>query len=391
MRIGLDCRPLQTTSGVRGIGAYVRQLAAELIKILPDGDILRPILWSGKDGEKKFLSPEDLPEQLKSQALYIQAPQWGKMQWLADSLNASVWKQTASEIDLIHFTSPFELDMGIPNAVLPVPKIVTLHDLMSITHADILLTGKYKLLKPVFRYMAKMLKHADMLICVSRHTQEEMKRLLAPQIPNSALVLQGAGAQFVPAEPEETARVIRKYCLPQRFMLFLGGLSATKNLPALLKALSICPELPKLAIAGAARQQDIEAMRRQFPNSDALWLGKIPEEDIVPLYSAALLYVMPSLAEGFGLPLAEAMACGTPPACSNRPPLTEVVQDAAFLFDPENPENIAQTLRQAADSPEERKHKMELGLKIAEKLRFSQTASATLAVYRTVLSQHKKP
>ena len=105
------------------------------------------------------------------------------------------------------------------------------------------------------------------------------------------------------------------------------------------------------------------------------------------LYNAAELFVFPSLYEGFGLPLLEAMACGAPAACSNRSALPEVAGAAAALFDPEDVEEMASVIGRLLRDPEERAHRAKLSLERAASFSWDRTAELTLGAYRRLLQK----
>jgi glycosyltransferase involved in cell wall biosynthesis len=117
-----------------------------------------------------------------------------------------------------------------------------------------------------------------------------------------------------------------------------------------------------------------------------LLTGYISDEDLPVLYSAATAFVFPSLYEGFGLPPLEAMACGTPVLCSNASSLPEVVGDAALLFDPEEPEAIAEALRTTAKDAALRERLRVEGLRRAAEFSWDRAARETVEVYRRVRS-----
>ncbi|MBQ7503243.1 glycosyltransferase family 4 protein [bacterium] len=390
MRVLLDCRPLQTTSRVRGLGSYLIQLAQEYLQLRPRDFEFSFLFWETAQAEKKLLAAligKTQSAEILQNSVFMPPGRWSKLGWLKDALfNKNNWLKAVQGVDLIHFPSIFELNLGWPKQRLPVPKVVTVHDLMPVTHADMILKGKHRVLKPLYKFQAGLLNEADAVIFASDNTQTEAKELLKSQNLQRK-IFHGAGERFKAASPEQVKAVREKYRLPEQFIFFLGGLSPNKNLISLLKAARLTA-LPPLVVAGGYRPQDCQAFKRDFP--EVLWLGCVPNEDVPPLYTACSLYVMPSLCEGFGLPLAEAMRCGAPTACSNRPPMTEIVGGAGILFDPHDPADIAAKLNEALQNPERLQELRRKSLDRGALFTFRNTALQTLELYRKAALEFKQ-
>ena len=140
-----------------------------------------------------------------------------------------------------------------------------------------------------------------------------------------------------------------------------------------------------LVIAGAWDERYPEAKQRSAALGDAVrFLGRIEDADLPGLYAAATAFIFPSKYEGFGLPVLEAMACGTPVACSNNSSLPEVAGDAALLFNPQNISEISQTMEQLSTNVALRQQLSQRGLAQAQRFTWRRTAEATLDVYRNL-------
>jgi alpha-1,3-rhamnosyl/mannosyltransferase len=181
--------------------------------------------------------------------------------------------------------------------------------------------------------------------------------------------------------------VRRRYALPERYVLYLGSNKPHKNLIRLIEAWALLAEYgtrSTLLIAGTwdPRHPEPRLLARRLGLENIRWLGPVPEPDIPALYAGATAFVFPSLYEGFGLPVLEAMACGTPVACSNTSSLPEVVGDAALLFDPTDAAGIAEALSRLMHDADLRADLRERTLRQAARFSWERTARATLTVYR---------
>ena len=176
--------------------------------------------------------------------------------------------------------------------------------------------------------------------------------------------------------------------MPERFILYLGSNKPHKNLNRLVEAYAAISNLRvPLVIAGTWLPQYPEP--RQLADALGLnksqirWLGSVPGHDLPALYSAALAFVFPSIVEGFGLPVVEAMACGTPVVCSRIPSLVEVAGDAADLFDPNDITSITIALHVIQDT-EFRTALRQRALTQVTQFSWQKTANATLNLYRRI-------
>ncbi|OGO50734.1 MAG: hypothetical protein A2148_01680 [Chloroflexi bacterium RBG_16_68_14] len=205
---------------------------------------------------------------------------------------------------------------------------------------------------------------------------------------------EAAGPQFVPVEDEEAlGRVRRKYRLPGRYLLSVGSLEPGKNRAGLVRAYAQlrsegvdCP----LVVAGqpAWRFEDELALVRQLGLDEQVrFLGYVPDDDLPALYSGAELLAFPSLYEGFGLPVLEAMACGTPVVTANVSATAEVAADAAMLVDPRDVAALAQAMGLLLSDETLRAELRARGLERAKQFSWQRTARETLCVYQQVATR----
>lgn len=239
-------------------------------------------------------------------------------------------------------------------------QVVTFHDLFPIEHPEWYSKPYAAWYSLMFRRLAVEAVH---LIAVSSYTKERIVRVLGRNPDEITVVPNGPAASTRLVSPLEASRTGAALALPsRRYLLSLSSLEARKNLPSILAAWQIAqrslPDDVWLVLAGA--QADTSVFGKQ--NLSALparvhLTGYVPEEHLAGLYSGASLFLFPSLAEGFGLPLLEAMSCGLRTITSNNSSLPEVGGDAAVYVDPGNIREIADAILQhmpstnAASSP----------------------------------------
>ncbi len=177
------------------------------------------------------------------------------------------------------------------------------------------------------------------------------------------------------------------------YVLCLAGADPTKNVGCLVRAYGHLPESTRrdvdLVLAGdVCKREDIRALIRQAGlESHIKLLGVVSEDDLIRLYQQATLFVFPSLYEGFGLPVLEAMACGIPVICSNTSSLPEVAGDAAVMIDPHSPEQLTVALTEVLGSPTRQEEMRLRGLAQAKEFTWDRTAAETLAAYRRTMER----
>jgi len=198
----------------------------------------------------------------------------------------------------------------------------------------------------------------------------------------------GLGPEFVPQPAEAVAAFREQRKLPRDYVLTVGSNKPHKNLPGLIRAYAALPaDAPPLVIAGPEDPRYSEMRAAAAPLGErVVFVGRVAEAQLPLLYAGAALFVQPSLTEGFGLPVVEAMACGTPVACSEAPGLVEAAGGAALLFDPFRPDTITHALSNALTDSMLRDDLCARGLRRVQSLTWAHTAEATLKVYSQVLA-----
>lgn len=277
-------------------------------------------------------------------------------------LNWPKVESVAGEIDVAHAT-------GLVPCGTAAPLVVTVHDL-AFVHDPAKFSAQG--VRTMNRSLATIIRRADRVVCSSEATRLDCE---AAGIASDRLRLVPLGVDIVAVSDPDVERVRRKYLLPSEFVLFVGTIEPRKNLARLAEAMRR-PGLPgPLVVAGADGWGDVGVV----DHGSTLFLGFIPDADLAPLYAAATVFAYPSEREGFGLPVAEAMAQGAAVVTSAGTSTEEVAGGAAVLVDPFDVDDIARGLIEAAD----RRVELDaLGRSRAASLTWEQSAARTLAVYR---------
>jgi glycosyltransferase involved in cell wall biosynthesis len=268
-----------------------------------------------------------------------------------------------------------------------VKSVFTLYDL------TYLLTDTHTTLNRQFLklLMPRFLAAADAVIAISESTRRDMVKHYAVDERKVRVIYGGVAERFRPAAPEDVARVRALYRLPEDAILAVGTIEPRKNLGRLLEAYRSLLDRgvnAGLVIAGRTGWRSegfFERLRALNLEGRVTLLGAFPDADLPALYSAARVLAFPSLYEGLGLPVLEAMACGTPVVASNTSSIPEVAGDAGLLVDPRDVGGLATALERVLVDAELGATMRGRGLRQAARFTWEATARATLETYRTVM------
>jgi glycosyltransferase involved in cell wall biosynthesis len=283
--------------------------------------------------------------------------------------------------DIVHETALF------PPAVSDLPVIYTLHDLSLLKHRDKHPQDSVWFFDLFFR---RRLPYAAHIVTVSEFIRKEVIEELG--VPASAVTAVPLAAQpvFYPRSKAQVISTLDRHGWPHEYILFVGTLEPRKNLSLLIQALALTATKVPLLLAGWAgwgnKQWQSDICRLGLERR-VLLTGYVDEEALACLYGGASVFVYPSLYEGFGLPLLEAMACGCPVICSNTSSLPEVSGDAAVLFDPEDAAALADAIDGVLNDVHWRQSLVDQGLRRARLFTWHNTALRTLEVFAKVAGQ----
>lgn len=304
-----------------------------------------------------------------------------------------LWEQTclaarSRTLNLIHglaFAAPIASSC---------PTVVTVHDLSFLRFPSAFRTANRSYLSSI---TAASTRRAARVIAVSDSTRQDVINLIGVPAERVIVVPNGVNPEFSPADPGDVADFRQRAGLPARYILFLGTLEPRKNLVRLVEAYALlrsrdpanaAPAVPPLVIAGAKGwfYQEIFARVTDLGLGDhVVFPGFVPAEDLPWWYRGAALFVYPSLFEGFGLPVLEAMACGAPTITSLASSLPEVAGDGAILVDPEDVRQLADAMIRVLTTPSLAAQLRAAGLRQAARFSWERTATATCEVYGSVL------
>ncbi|MBC8448658.1 MAG: glycosyltransferase family 4 protein [Chloroflexi bacterium] len=276
-----------------------------------------------------------------------------------------------------------------------VPTVVTIHDLIP------LLLPAYRggvLVRLYTRLVAAAARRTSAVITVSQASQSDIITHLRLPAARVRVTHEAAPASFRRAEQAQVDALRRELGLPDRFFLYLGGFDVRKNVAGLLAAFAQVaermPVAPALVIAGKLPPRDTafapdprRIARELGIESKVYFTGWVEEADKPALYTAAVAFVFPSHYEGFGLPVLEALACGTPTITSNVSSLPEMAGQAAVLVSPDDVAGLAAAMARLWHDAAWRERLRDEALAQAAHFSWKRTAQATVEVYAEVLAR----
>ncbi len=367
MRIAIDCSPL--AKKITGIGTYTYHLVKALCEIDAENAYF---LLVHRRLEMDFALPSNFE-------IVPPKREYGKSTPFLLFEAPRIIRERG--IELFHGTN-----FLIPPRIA-CKSISTVHDLSSIV-----LSKQHSLLHRISHclFLESSLRRADKLIAVSEFTEGEILRLFPQYSRKIAVIHEATSPEFRRIDDSGVISELRqKFDLPDRFALFVGTLEPRKNVGHLIEAFGKASNIEdlKLVIAGGKGwlyDEIFESVKKLGLEDRVIFPGYIPSEDLPALYSSAEFFCYPSIYEGFGLPVLESMACGTPVLTSFNSSMSEVAGEAALLADPMDIDSISEGISKLASEEELRKNLVERGLSRAKKFSWKSCATKTLDIYREI-------
>ncbi len=359
--------------GRAGLGRYAESLAGALVV----KDPARFALFFNRSGQVRL--PTRLQE-IPSRSVRAGYKPWRMAIWLGQ-LAGLGFDRLLPGAELYHATEHLLMPLR------HVPTVLTVHDLIFR-----LFPKHHKRLNYWYLNAAMPLfcRRASAIIAVSQATKRDLVNFYGLDPAKISVVHEAAAPHFAPAPPDQVAQVQARYRLPDCYLLHVGTIEPRKNLNRLLKVvyrLRRAGEDIRVVIVGSKGwlYEDFFRQLEELALGDAVVMpGFVPDTDLPALYSGARLVVVPSHHEGFGLPVLEGMACGTPVACSDASSLPEVGGQAARYFDPTDVAAMADQILAIWRDESLRETMRQQGLARAAQFSWKRAADETLAVYTRV-------
>ena len=359
IKIAIDISPTQDGNALRGVGYYTSNLVSAL------------------------------QNEIKTNPIYKNY----QIKLIKD------WKLEIGNYDLIHYPyfDPFKLTLPKKTKT---PTIVTVHDLIPRqfkTHFPVGIKGEIKWLIQKHRLL-----QVNKILTVSNYSKNIINQITKFNLNNIFVSHLAANSSFkVSSDLKKLKEIQKKYQLPSKFILFVGDINWNKNIPTLVKA---CLKLnyPLVIVGSAATKKDVpnhpwtqdilwlqSTYNQQSKINDLILTGFIEDADLPFIFNLATVYCQPSFAEGFGLPLVQAMQSGCPVVYSQDSCLDEIMNGNGLKFDPYSQSELENVLKKFWDNQNVREKYVKLGLEHAKDFNWQQTALQTLALYNLTLLDEK--
>ena len=367
LRIGLDVS--QMVYRGHGVGRYSGELARALLTISSPHQF---VFYAGSLQNKGFLRlrSRNKPWSRAKWVLPLIPPRIARLLFNYTSLPVNIF---TGRLDIFHTSDWTE-------PVTSCPSVSTVHDLVFRKFPE---TVDRLVYKTQLKRMQRVIKYSTHIIADSQSTKNDLMKEYRLKDSRITVVYPGIDQQFCPQKNTEIERVKNKYLIEGDYLLALGTREPRKNLTAAVAAFqALGSSNLKLVIVGRHGWG-----REDFSDvENVIFTDFVEDIDLPALYSGASVFVFPSLYEGFGFPVLEAMACGTPVVASDASSIPELTGEAGVLVDPTNPNHIASGIAQALRSSHELR---KLGIKRAALFSWEKCARETLAVYEKVVYEHR--
>jgi glycosyltransferase involved in cell wall biosynthesis len=280
---------------------------------------------------------------------------------------------------------------------ITVPLLLTLHDIIYLESINFTKGSWYQIFGNFYRRwnVPIIVKKTAKIITVSEYERKNIVDYFRLSPDHVQTIYNGVGENFYKVRDEGVLSSIKKkYNLPEDYVFYLGNTDPRKNIKGVMKALAWLRKNNMLSFSLVMPGVDHTFLREvasgvgdpEILNS-ILLPGYIPDDDLAAIYSMARVFLFPSLREGFGLPILEAMACGVPVITSNTSSMPEVAGNASLLIDPDNEEEIASAILKLLKDSLLRRELINKGFERSSAFSWENNARKTLSLYKSVISE----
>lgn len=374
MRIGVDARSLEARDRT-GVARYLGNILRELAEIAPQNEYT--LYFQNSKADDDFLSQGCFRKKLVEMSFVPR--------------KKVLWEQIFLPRELKR--NPVDI-LFCPSYSMPLrggqKTVVTIHDITYEVEPAWFHPKERLKMRTLTKLAAR---RADKIISVSEATKCDVVRFYGVEPDKVKVIYEANDPSFKLVKDEAKLGEIKsKYDLSDKFVLYVGSIFARRNIPRLLEALkAVAEKVPtvKLMIIGEDRaypSQNIgERIKRLGLGNRVVWLDYVPEDDLILLYNVADLFAYPSSYEGFGLPILEAMACGTPVITANLSSLPEVAGDSALYVDPTSVSEMASAMVKVLTGEQIAESLSQRGLQRANSFSWREAAQETLQLFEDLL------
>lgn len=367
MHIGFDAkRYFQNKSG---LGNYSRTLVHSLVQLYPDETFT---LFSAGDNQLELNSKN---------VKIVSANKSFKPLWRSFGIAQNIREE---KIDIFHGLSneiPFSLKQ------LKVKKVVTIHDLIFKHFPD-----HYPIIdRTIYNFKSKYAcVNSDVIIATSESTKKDIVHFYNIKPEHIQVVFQSCDPIFkIILQKEERDKILFQYNLPKEFILYVGSFNKRKNVKAIIEAYSLIPKHLRVPVVCIGQENGhtemLKKMTRVHQLQDSfIFLHQIESKQLPAFYQSAICFIYPSLFEGFGIPILEAMSSACPIITSNNSSLVELGGDAAVYINPSHIEEIAQAIQKVISSKEIQENIKVKGIIRSELLQLKNPAIEMMQIYKNL-------
>lgn len=369
MRIGFDAK--RAFNNRAGLGNYSRNVLKALFCYYPDNQYF---LFTPYDKEKLYFTEKN-QQIVKPDGFW----KYFSSMWRSSQISKEIIN---NKIEIYHGLS-HELPLGITRT--KAKSVVTIHDLIFLRYPEFYKKIDRRIYLQKFKQACL---NADKIIAISEQTKADIINFFSIKEEKIKVIYQPINQDFFsPLTEEKKQKIQKKYDLPREFFLYVGTIEERKNLLSVVKAMYQENINYPLFVVGKATVylEEIKNYITEKSLKNIVFLHKVDNEELKGLYTMAKLLVYPSIFEGFGLPVAEAQACGTPVITSNLSSLPEAAGKAGVLINPKAPEAIGKAILQLYNDDQFYEEKRKQSFENAQRFTFEKTALELYQIYKQLV------